>query len=84
MRQVIVFFCLDLLVYTVYFFAFLGQSAYNAVERRMAPLSRDLTGLILPHAFYGSHLDGQGKTVDEKLEELNFAKAGTVLGKFSF
>ena len=25
------------------------QSAYNIVERRMAPLSHDLAGLILPH-----------------------------------
>lgn len=59
----------------------LGQSAYNAVERRMAPLSRDLAGLILPHDFYGSHLDAQGKTIDSFLEELNFGKAGDVLCK---
>lgn len=26
-----------------------GRSAYNRVERRMAPLSRELAGLILPH-----------------------------------
>ncbi|CAF4852623.1 unnamed protein product, partial [Rotaria magnacalcarata] len=26
-----------------------GQSAYNIVESRMAPLSHDLAGLILPH-----------------------------------
>jgi len=30
-----------------------GRSAFNRVERRMAPLSRDLSGLILPHDRYG-------------------------------
>ena len=44
-----------------------GHSAYNAVERRMAPLSRDLSGLILPHDHYGSYLDANGKTVDSDL-----------------
>ncbi len=39
-----------------------GQSTYNAVERRMAPLSYDIAGLILPHDPYGSHLDSRGKT----------------------
>jgi hypothetical protein len=39
-----------------------GQSAYNAIERRMAPLSHDIAGLILPHDHYGSHLDSRGKS----------------------
>ena len=34
-----------------------GRSAFNRVERKMAPLSRELSGLILPHDRYGSHLD---------------------------
>ena len=38
------------------------QSASNPVERRMAPLSRDLCGGILPHNSFGSHLDPSGKT----------------------
>ena len=58
-----------------------GQSAYNAVERRMAPLSRDLSGLILPHDYYGSHLDHNGKTSDPELEKSNFAKAGDALAE---
>jgi hypothetical protein len=58
-----------------------GQSAYNAVERRMAPLSRDLTGLILPHEHYGSHLDSNGTTIDLDLEILNFEKAGRTLAE---
>jgi len=49
-----------------------GRSAFNRVERRMAPLSRELAGLILPHEHYGSHLDSKGKTVDVHLEKKNF------------
>lgn len=49
----------------------------------MAPLSRDLAGLILPHDYYGSHLDNQGKTTDQELEKLNFGKAGRTLGMSS-
>ncbi|ESO12304.1 hypothetical protein HELRODRAFT_158789 [Helobdella robusta] len=52
-----------------------GRSAFNQVERRMAPLSRELSGVILLHDFYGSHLDINGKTIDEKLEILNFEHA---------
>ena len=58
-----------------------GQSAYNIVERRMAPLSHDLAGLILPHDHYGSHLNKSLKCVDSELEKLNFEKAGTVLAE---
>ncbi|KAG5889385.1 hypothetical protein JTB14_005084 [Gonioctena quinquepunctata] len=45
-----------------------GRSAYNRVERRMAPLSRELDGLILPHDPFGSHLDDRGVTINEHLE----------------
>jgi len=50
-----------------------GQSAYNIVERRMAPLSHDLAGLILPHDHYGSHLDKSLKCIDTALEKRNCA-----------
>lgn len=40
------------------------RSAYNAVERWMAPLRRQLSGLVLPHDHFGNHLDSSGKTVD--------------------
>ena len=36
-----------------------GLSAFNPVERRMAPLSHDLAGVILPHDSFGSHLDNR-------------------------
>lgn len=56
-----------------------GRSAFNRVERRMAPLSHELAGLILPHDHFGSHLDDKGRTVDEDLEKSNFQFAGKVL-----
>ncbi|KAJ1531396.1 hypothetical protein ONE63_000077 [Megalurothrips usitatus] len=56
-----------------------GRSAYNRVERRMAPLSRELSGVVLPYDFYGSHLDNRGATVDKNLELQNFSHAGTTL-----
>ncbi|XP_044729638.1 luciferin sulfotransferase-like [Chrysoperla carnea] len=58
-----------------------GRSAYNRVERRMAPLSRELAGLILPHDHFGSHLDERGITIDEQLERYNFEFAGNVLAE---
>lgn len=48
---------------------------------QLAPLSRDLSGLILPHDHYGSHLDKNGKTCDTELEKVNFQKAGEVLAE---
>ena len=34
-----------------------GSSAYNPVERRMAPLSKDTAGIILPFDTFGSQLE---------------------------
>ena len=58
-----------------------GRSAFNRVERRMAPLSRELSGLILQHEHFGSHLDTQGRTIEEELEKLNFKYAGQTLSE---
>ncbi|CAF0743506.1 unnamed protein product [Didymodactylos carnosus] len=58
-----------------------GQSAYNVVERRMAPLSHDLAGLILPHDHFGTHLNDSGVTINQELEKTNFKKAGEVLAE---
>lgn len=58
-----------------------GRSAFNPVERRMAPLSRQLSGVILPHEHFGSHLDQSGKTIDKDLEKKNFEYAGQVLAE---
>ncbi|KAJ1522452.1 hypothetical protein ONE63_001642 [Megalurothrips usitatus] len=58
-----------------------GRSAFNRVERRMAPLSRMLAGLVLEHNHYGAHLDSQGRTVDAELEKQNFEFAGKTLAE---
>ncbi|BFZ05261.1 hypothetical protein BsWGS_08300 [Bradybaena similaris] len=58
-----------------------GRSAFNRVERRMAPLSRELSGLILPHEHFGSHLDSLGRTIDDELEKSNFKYAGETLSE---
>ena len=58
-----------------------GRSAFNRVERRMAPLSRELSGLILPHDKYGSQLNDRGLTIDTNLEKKNFSFAGSTLAE---
>ena len=57
-----------------------GRSTFNRVERRMAPLSHDLAGVVLPHDTFGSH-NNKNETVDKELEMKNFAKAGEVLAE---
>ncbi|CAI2198210.1 3780_t:CDS:2, partial [Funneliformis geosporum] len=42
-----------------------GQSVYNLVERSMASLFAKLAGITLPVREFGSHLNSQGKVVDE-------------------
>ena len=46
----------------------LGRSTFNRVERRMVLLSKDLSGVILPHDHFGTHLSNNKKTINEKLE----------------
>ncbi|XP_041371065.1 uncharacterized protein LOC121384651 [Gigantopelta aegis] len=58
-----------------------GRSAVNRVERRMAPLSHDIAGLVLPHDHFGSHLNPQGETVDNEMEKQNFEHAANVLAE---
>lgn len=58
-----------------------GRSAFNRVERRMAPLSKELAGVILPHEHFGSHLNAELKTVDTELEKKNFEHAGKILSE---
>ena len=61
-----------------------GNSAFNFVERRMAPLSKELAGVVLPHEHYGSHLDSSGRTTDKELEKENFRHAGQTLAEVCF
>ena len=39
-----------------------GQSAYNHVECKMAPISKDVASIILSFDILGSHLDIGNKT----------------------
>ena len=48
-----------------------GSSAHNPVERRMAPLSKDTVGFILPFDTFDNHLDRGNKIVDLVLEMTN-------------
>ena len=57
-----------------------GLSAFNKAERRMYHLSKQMTGVVLPHDTYGSHLNN-GKTFDIELEKKNFKAAGETLGE---
>ena len=56
-----------------------GYSAFNPVERRMAPLSRELIGVIFEHQHFGQHLNSAKETTDLELEKRNFAYAGKAL-----
>ncbi|KAE8739223.1 hypothetical protein FOCC_FOCC015275, partial [Frankliniella occidentalis] len=56
-----------------------GRSAHNRVERRMSQLSKLLSGLVLPHDFFGSHLDASERTTDHSLEQANFGAAAMIL-----
>jgi len=53
-------------------------SAYNKVERRMVPLSKDTAGIILPSDTFCNHLNESNKTTDIELEK-NFKAAGEIL-----
>ena len=52
-----------------------GLSAFHFIERGMAPLSKELAGVLLPHDAFGSHLDENDVTVNAVKEVQNFKKA---------
>lgn len=58
-----------------------GQSCFNVVERRLALLSHDLAGLVLPAYYFGTHLDLHGGTIDAELEKQNLKRTGEILGE---
>ena len=47
----------------------------------MSNLSKELSGAILPHDHFGTHLDHNNKTIDEELELQNFEYAGEILAE---
>lgn len=58
-----------------------GQSIFGVAERRIALFGQDLTGLVLPHNYFGAHLNISGLTVDAELEMANLKRAGEVLAE---
>ena len=56
-----------------------GFSGFNLVEKRMASLSHDLAGVILPYDQFGLHLDIDSLTVDTEFEMQNFLSATETL-----
>jgi hypothetical protein len=58
-----------------------GQALFNVVERRLAPLSHDLAGLIFPNDHFATHLNELGVTEHAELEKTNFKQAGDVLAE---
>lgn len=58
-----------------------GRSVCSRFERRMAPQSKELFGLVLPYQVRGEHLDNHGKTVDKSREVENFEFAGKILAE---
>jgi len=57
------------------------RSVFNRVERKMAPLSRELAELILDHDHFGSHLDQAGRTTDLDLKKKIFCYAWNLLAQ---
>ena len=57
------------------------RSAFNRAERRMVKFTKDLSGVVLPHDHFGTHLNSQGETIDIDLERNNFAHAGKLLAE---
>ena len=49
------------------------------LSRRMASLSKELAGVVLPHDSSRCHLDSSGNTIVTERELQNFRKAGELL-----
>ena len=58
-----------------------GFPACNYVERRMAPLSKALADLVIPHDLCGCHLNASEAMFDPELEKKNFKVAGNILSQ---
>ena len=59
-----------------------GRSASNRVERLMVKFSKELSGVVLPHDNFGSHLNAKGETIDKELEKKMLGMLGRYWLKF--
>ena len=57
------------------------SSAYNPVEWRITPLSKDTAGVILTFDTFGNHLGTSNKTIDSELEVKKFEAAWKILAE---
>ncbi|KZS06552.1 Uncharacterized protein APZ42_029949 [Daphnia magna] len=58
-----------------------GKRAFNQVERKIEPLSRELSGRIISHDRFCSHLDERRCPIDEEFEMQNVALTGEILAE---
>ena len=58
-----------------------GRSTFNGVQRRIAPLIKELGGVLLEHEHFGAHLDDKGNTIDSQFELKIFEHAGRILSE---
>ena len=58
-----------------------GRSEFNRVERRTAPLCKEMASLILDRKHFGTHLNSKNETTDKELELRNFEYAGSTIAK---
>ena len=52
----------------------LSRSAFYRAERRMVKFSKELSGVVLSHDNFWSHLNAKGETIDKKLEKKGYAR----------
>lgn len=57
------------------------RSAYTHVERKMALLSHELAGLLLPHEHYGPHLNFHSWNIEAHLENKHLKYEGKTLAE---
>ena len=48
-----------------------GRSAFNLLKQTMISLGKELSGALLEHDHFGSHLDDKGNIIDAELELKN-------------
>ena len=58
-----------------------GLSANNQVEKKMASLSKALSGILLPHDKFGTHLNSSRKSINTNLKKRNFKVSCKILAK---
>lgn len=58
-----------------------GLSANNQVEKKMASLSKALSGILLPHKKFGTHLNSSRKSINTNLKKRNFKVSCKILAK---